>query len=201
MLDKDSLDKIETLLSAKKISIYKEKYSSQWFEYYKLELKEAKEILVSLHFLEVFLRNRISNKFTSEYGEWIIEINYKFDLNSKEKKKIKETIQELNLRGKEVNFDNIISNLNFGFWTNLFHKSYHVSVWQKNKMLDRVFPFLRPYQRDLAKIQKELEAIRKFRNRIFHFESLYSWNLEEMKKIIDKFIYGISGIAIDEITK
>lgn len=201
MLDKETLNKIEELLSSSKILIYKEKFSDQWFEFYKLELNEAKEILVSLHFLEIFLRNKISTKFTSEFGEWVFDNKCKLKLNFREKDKIDKIISELEVRNKNVNLDNIISSLNFGFWTNLFHKPYHVPIWQQNKIIEHVFPFLKPHQRNLSKIQKEMEAIRKFRNRIFHFESLHGWNLEEMKNLIDKFIYGISGITIDEITK
>ena len=60
---------------------------------------------------------------------------------------------------------------------------------------------LKSHQRNLKKIQKELEIIRKFRNQIFHFESLQSFNTEEMKRLIFKFIYGISGVKIWEILK
>jgi hypothetical protein len=44
-----------------------------------------------------------------------------------------------------------------------------------------------------------MEEIRRFRNRIFHFESLQSWNFEEVERLIDKFIYGICGARIKEI--
>lgn len=68
-------------------------------------------------------------------------------------------------------------------------------------MIERVFPFLKSHQRNIKQIQKELEIIRKFRNRIFHFESLQSFNIEEMERLIFKFIYGISGVKIWEILK
>ena len=201
MLEKETLDKIETLLSAKKISIYKEKFSSKWFEAYKAELNEAKEIFIYLHFLEVFLRNKIAVEFSLDFGDWLFDDRCQLKLNFKEQEKIKKVIAELTKTKKEINLDNTVSTLNFGFWTNLFHKSYNYSVWQENKMIDRVFPFLKSNQRNLVKIQKEMEAIRKYRNRIFHFESLQSWNFEEMKNLINKFIFGISGVLISEIIK
>jgi len=68
-------------------------------------------------------------------------------------------------------------------------------------MPTRVFPFLKPHQRDLKQIQKEMEAIRKFRNRVFHFKNLQSWNFEEMKKLIDKFIFGVGGVDMLDILK
>lgn len=201
MLEKETLNRIETLLSYKKISIYKKEFSDQWFEAYKLELQEAKEIFIYLHFLEMFLRNKIAIEFSSDFGDWLCNDECQLKLNFKEKEKVKKAIEELTRTKKEINLDNIVSNLNFGFWTNIFHKSYNYSVWQQNKMTDRVFPFLKPNQRNLVNIQKEMEAIRKFRNRIFHFESLQSWNREEMKNLINKFIFGISGVQISEIIK
>lgn len=201
MLEKETLNRIETLLSYKKISIYKKEFSDQWFEAYKLELQEAKEIFIYLHFLEMFLRNKIAVEFSLDFGDWLCDDECQLKLNFKEKEKVKKAIEELTRTKKEINLDKIVLNLNFGFWKNLFHKSYNYSVWQNNKMTDRVFPFLKPNQRNLVNIQKEMEAIRKFRNRIFHFESLQSWNREEMKNLINKFIFGISGVQISEIIK
>jgi len=66
-------------------------------------------------------------------------------------------------------------------------------------MIERVFPFLKNHQRNLKTIQKELESIRRFRNRIFHFESLTNLDCEGTAQLINKFIYGISGVEIKKI--
>lgn len=194
-----TLKQIEELLSPRKMAHYKNKYSERWFEAYKSELQQAKEVFIYLHFLEIFLRNKISFEFRIEFGDWLLNTRSSLKLNFKEQEKVSKTIFELARSGKEVSADHVISNLNFGFWTNLFHKSYNYPVWQKNKMIERIFPYLKDYERNLKKIQKELEKIRKFRNRIFHFENLQSWNFDEMKGLIEKFIYGISGVKISEI--
>ncbi|MFT7086664.1 MAG: hypothetical protein ACJAZX_000077 [Rickettsiales bacterium] len=195
------LSTIETLLSVKKITFYKEKFGDSWFEVYKAELGQAKEIFVCLHFLEIFLRNKISIELSQDFGNWLFDKKCSLKLNQREQEKITIVIETLNKTGKEISQDNIISNLNFGFWTNLFHKSYNYPIWQNNKILERVFPYLKNHNRNLKQIQKEMEAIRKFRNRIFHFENLQSWNFEEMKELIDKSIYGISGSKIKDILK
>jgi len=192
------LNQIEVLLSAKKTAIYKEKYSNQWFSAYKNELKKSQELFIYLHFLEIFLRNKISNEFKNEFGDWVFDEKCKLQLTFKEKEKVEKVLLELGKTKKDLNLDNVVSNLNFGFWTNLFHKSYHVPVWQRNAMIERVFAFLKPHQRNLKNIQQELEEIRKFRNRIFHFETMQAWNFEEMKMQIDKFIYGIGGFGFDD---
>ena len=198
-MNDEFLDKLEELLSKNKVKPYKEKFSKNWFEAYKLELEQAKEIFIYLHFLEIFLRNKINNEFSIEFGNWLFDQNRglsiikgselssalkKFDptinsasdfanltksstntgsnpllldnpenctlkLNFKEQEKIDKVIVELTQTKKEINLNNIVSSLSFGFWTNLFHKSYHVPVWQKNNMMERVFPFLKPNQRNL----------------------------------------------------
>lgn len=195
------LNKLEELLSPKKVAAYKIKFSDSWFEAYKSELELAKEIFAYLHFLEIFLRNKIATEFNADFSDWLVDSRSTLKLNFREKEKVGKVLTELSKMGKEPNLDNIISSLNFGFWTNLFHKSYHVQVWQRNKMLERVFPFLKSHQRDLKQIQTEMEAIRKLRNRIFHFENLQSWNFEEMRKLIDKFIFGVGGVDMAKILK
>lgn len=242
-MNDEFLDKLEELLSKKKVEPYKKKFSDKWFEAYKSELEQAKEIFIYLHFLEIFLRNKINDEFSIEFGNWLFDQNRglsningselsfaleTFDptinsasdfanltksstntgsnpllldnpenrtlkLNFKEQEKIDKAIVELTQTKKEINSDNIVSSLSFGFWTNLFHKSYNYPVWDRSKMMERVFPFLKPHQRNLKQIQKEMEAIRKLRNRVFHFENLQSWNFAEIKKLVDKFIYGVGG--------
>lgn len=193
------LDKIEQLLSKKKVEPYKNNFSSNWFIAYKSELEQAKEIFIYLHFLEIFLRNKIASEFSIEFGNWLFDKSCALKLNLKEQEKIDKIITELTKTKKEINLDNIISNLNLGFWTNLFHKSYNYQVWQKNKMLERVFPFLKPHQRNLRQIQKEMEAVRKLRNKVFHFENLQSWDFNLMKNLINNFIFGVGGFDMVDI--
>lgn len=198
MTTKEILDQLEPLVSSAKAALYKNKNAGNWLIAYKAEVNLAKEMFIYLHFLEIFLRNKITAQFALDFGDWLCSARFNFKFDLKEKEKIGHVLAALNKSKKEINSDNIVSNLSLGFWTNLFHKPY-TKAWQKNKMIERVFPFLKSNQRDLKQIQKELEAIRKFRNRIFHFESLGSWNFEEMGNLINKFIHGISGVQIREI--
>lgn len=198
MTKKEILDQLEPLVSSAKAAVYKNQNADDWLGAYKAEITLAKEMFIYLHFLEIFLRNKIAHQFNLDFGDWLCDARFNFKFDLKEKEKISHVLMSLNKSKKEINSDNVVSNLSLGFWTNLFHKPY-TKAWQKNKMIARVFPFLKSHQRDLKQIQKELEAIRKFRNRIFHFESLSSWNFKEMENLIDKFIHGISGVKIREI--
>ncbi len=198
MIDQNTLDQIELLISSKKVASYKQSNLENWFISYRAELTQAKKFFVYLHFLEIFLRNKIASEFNLDFDEWLIGKSSKFKFNAKEQDKIDQILATLRKAKKDINANNIISNLSLGFWTNLFHRPY-AKAWQHNKMIERVFPFLKSPQRSLKQIQKELETIRKFRNRIFHFESLQNCSLEKMEQLIFKFIYGISGVKIWDI--
>lgn len=191
-------EKLENLLSFRRIEPYKTK-SSNWLEAYAVELSQAKDFYTHLHFLEIFLRNKINNEFKKIFGEWLFVRNSRLKLNFREQEKINDVLILLQQAKKEIDQDNVISNLSFGFWTNLFHKSYNYQIWQQNKMIERVFPYLSSSERNLKTIQQEMEMIRKFRNRIFHFENLREYDLQKTRSIIDKFIYGISELKISDI--
>jgi hypothetical protein len=192
---------IETLLSETRIKPYQLKDGNGWLDGYKNELNQAKELYVYLHFLEIFLRNKIDIEFSKLFGDWLVAGNGDLNLDYKEQERINEVIILLKKTKKEINQDNIVSNLNFGFWTNLFHKSYNYPIWQQHNVVAKVFPHLKSYERNINIIHKQMEAVRKLRNRVFHFENLQSWNLEEMKRLIGKFIYAISGQNLNEILK
>ena len=190
----------EDLLSSKRIEKYQKK-SNKWINLYMSEVLHSKELYVYLHFLEVFLRNKINKEFTYIYGDkWYIPKN-RSDLkfNYKEVVKLQSLIKQLKDQNKEINTNNITSNLNFGFWTNLFHKSYNFHIWQQNNSIAKVFPYLKSHDRNINQIHKEINIVRKLRNRVFHFENLIDIDLENIKKLLEKFIYGISGLNINEI--
>jgi hypothetical protein len=122
------LNKLEELLSPKKIAAYKIKFADNWFEAYKSKLALAKEVFTYLHFLEIFLRNKIAAEFSADFGDWLLDARCSLNLNFKEQEKVGKVLAELSKMDKTLDSNNIISSLNFGFWTNLFHKSYHVPV-------------------------------------------------------------------------
>lgn len=194
----DFLNKIEMLLSTKKISFYKENYHKNWLKVYIEEVYRAKELFVYLHFFEIFLRNKIATEFAKDFGDWLLNPKDNFLLNPYDQEKLDETKVRLVKSGKVLNSDNIISNLNLGFWTNLFHKSYHVCVWQKCFMTPRIFPYLKLREINLKKIQIDLEKIRKIRNRIFHFENLNEFDFDGSLQLVERFFYGVAGVKFEE---
>jgi hypothetical protein len=84
--------------------------------------------------------------------------------------------------------NDIVAALDFGYWTNLFNRDLDAPLFVTT--LYKAFPFFRdrtgarknPARSDLA---RELNAIRKFRNRIMHFEPLFKGNVvDELDRIV-----------------
>ena len=70
--------------------------------------------------------------------------------------------------------DNVISELNFGFWTAFTAKRFEISLW--TPYLRHAFPHLKPQRRIL--VSTRLEKARALRNRIAHHESIFNRDLE-----------------------
>jgi hypothetical protein len=160
-LNKNSIEKY---ISYSRLNAYKS------IEEYKQNILYSQEYYILLCILEISLRNSINYYFKFKFGnDWN---NHKF-LHYDSLAKIKEVQKRIILSKKELTHEQIISELSFGFWSSLFRKSY------TNKMrltdLKYIFPNL-PFKKDKLVtrdyINKKLNHIRKFRNRIFHYEKI-----------------------------
>ena len=69
----------------------------------------------------------------------------------------------------QITIDKLVSELTLGFWTSLFNKNYAKDFW---KPLMYAFPLLNNQQKHRNVIAFKLNNIRKFRNRIFHYEPI-----------------------------
>lgn len=65
--------------------------------------------------------------------------------------------------------DKVVAELTFDFWTAFFNKQYAKDCW---KPLMYAFPMLATPNKRRDKISYKLNHIRKFRNRIFHYEPI-----------------------------
>ena len=159
----------------------------------------CKHYYVLLAVLEVSLRNSISCHFEKNIAqEWM---NNKF-LNISSKRKIQEVKIRLSPIEKNISNDKIISELSFGFWTSLFKKNYETTM--RIKAIKSIFPNL-PNQNDKFidrnYINKKLNHIRIFRNRIFHYEKIIDngkfTNIEDdIFEILEYFDVDIKEFAV-----
>lgn len=176
-----------------KISLIKKYISTERFRSYSgideyLEnLVFSKKAYIPLSILEISLKNSINDLLTDKLGEnWLENKDF---LTNDSLKKIDEARNILFKRGEPISKSKIIAELSFGFWVNLFKKPYEMKL--RTKDIQKIFTNLPPKKEKIINrevIYKELNHIRNFRNRVFHYE-----------KVINKDNYNQIFDEIDEV--
>ncbi|WP_198304820.1 hypothetical protein [Arcobacter vandammei] len=180
-------------LSTQRLNVYVD------FEEYQHNLKNSKESYVLLCMLEVSLRNSINHCFLENISTNWLENDF---LNSNSKNKINEVKQRINKSSNTDIHNKIISELSFGFWTALFRKDYaHI---MRIKTIKDIFPNLPKASEkfiDRDYMNKKLNHIRIFRNKVFHYDKII--NKKEFENIYNDIyeILGYFDIEIAEFTK
>lgn len=156
---------------------------------YQANLVISKQSYIPLSVLEVSLRNSIDALLSYKVCEdWHKDETF---LTRDSAFKIKQAIELLERRRESISKHKVIAELSFGFWVNLFKKPYDKKL--RINDLRKIFPNLPPKTEKLMnreKIYKELNHIRNFRNRVFHYE-----------KVVNKDNYNMVFEEIDEILK
>lgn len=146
-------------------------------ELYLLNCRLSESLYAPLHFLEVCLRNRISDEARRLAGGepeilWFEMPN--FQLVEKQKRQLDKAKVDLALERKLPTPGRIVAALSFSYWTSFlnrayephWHKGFHRIVRRRDgKGLKR---------RELA---EPLDRLRRLRNRIAHHEPILAWNL------------------------
>ncbi|MCT7531085.1 Abi family protein [Aliarcobacter cryaerophilus] len=176
-----------------KISLIKKYISSERFRSYSgideyLEnLVFSKKAYIPLSILEISLKNSINDLLTDKLGEnWLENKDF---LTNDSLRKIEEAKKILYKRAEPISKSKIIAELSFGFWVNLFKKPYEKKL--RTKDIQKIFTNLPPKKEKIINrevIYKELNHIRNFRNRVFHYE-----------KVINKDNYNQIFDEIDEV--
>lgn len=176
-----------------KISLIKKYISSERFRSYSgideyLEnLVFSKKAYIPLSILEISLKNSINDLLTDKLGEnWLENKDF---LTNDSLRKIEEAKKILYKRAEPISKSKIIAELSFGFWVNLFKKPYEMKL--RTKDIQKIFTNLPPKKEKIINrevIYKELNHIRNFRNRVFHYE-----------KVINKDNYNQIFDEIDEV--
>ena len=162
-------ENLEKLLSAKRIETYYKLFKSdktKAIEYYQLNTKISEAFYPMLANLEIVLRNSVHQSFSIRFKteNWfeILDFQELVDQVNIAKSKITKNRQQLSC-------DKIVAELTFGFWTSLFNKQYAKLFWRP---LMFALKELDNKHKDRDKIAYKLNQVRKFRNRIFHYEPI-----------------------------
>ena len=164
-----NIDNLEQLLSVKRLETYYKQFNgnkNKAIEYYQLNTQISESFYPLLSNLEIALRNSIHKSFSLRFGteSWFENIIFQELKDHVNIAKSKITKSKLFLTN-----DKIVAELTFGFWTSLFNKQYAQLFW---KPLMFVFKDLEIELKHRDKIAYKLNNIRKFRNRIFHYEPI-----------------------------
>ena len=154
----------DKFISVKRLLNYKN------FTEYKQNIYLSEKYYILLSIFEVTLRNSINSYFITKISKEWLDSNI---LHNDTKQKIKEAKNKILHRKEILSHDKMIAELSFGFWTSLFRKSY--SNMLRIKDLKSIFPNLPTKNKIIINrnlVNNHLNEIRKFRNRIFHYERI-----------------------------
>lgn len=150
---------------------------------YRWNLALGRSFYPSIGLLEVTLRNNLHRVISEFYKtpRW-----YEQDppvLREIERDAILKAKVQLQNNRKPEEPDRLIAELSFGFWTGLLGTDYEQQIWHRNGNLAKAFPHIPKKCRTRANIERKLQIIRKFRNRISHHEPIFK--MDSLKDISD----------------
>ena len=184
-------NELEKLFGKSRVQKYKS-LNQEWLYLCEKNIDISESFYRKLYIFETFLRNRIDIEFTKTFGKnWLVLNQTKFQFQERGVDKIKEV--HTRFKNTDLTHNMILENLTFGFWVGLFHGYYNRQIWGKKdcNMMARIFPHLTEKQRAFKKISKDIDTIRKLRNKIFHFADILSENLDEMETLLTKYTKGV----------
>lgn len=180
------IDIIIKYLSSYRFESYEMLYSTYFtdvsdgpLDLYKANINFSKDIYELLSYFEIFFRNKIDmilSKYICE--DWIDNIKWR----DKHLLQISEAKDKLKRKKKQYNKNDIIANLQLGFWIHLFDKNYQSLLW--HKALNKIFPV----RTNRQEISNQLKDVGELRNRISHYEIIikdFAFLQKNIKNIVN----------------
>lgn len=200
-MNNSNFNNIEKMISTMRLTSYRSsknyingicnipKNNKELVTNYILNAKLSENFYFLLQNLEVSLRNAIYDNFNSHFGS--IDFFYLNNFKTKDSKNYDISLEFHSFSCwkmiGDVKFQfyknrippthgKIISELNFGFWTTLLEEKYYTPlIWRQ--IFKNVFPHF-PHghiiDNDVPIVSDKINKIRKFRNRIFHYEPIFN---------------------------
>lgn len=191
-LARDKASSIESAISSIRLSTYKNASPhGSGLEVYLWNANIAGVFLFPLHICEITMRNAAANALAHVYGpNWPWEKGFIYSLR-KSKGGYSPRSDLINVAKKAQSAAQVIPELKFVFWQNLFTQSFENDIWNKNlpAVIHNVpsgypIPVMREH------IYGLLRDVRLLRNRIAHHEPLINRNLmEDYGKILSLIGY------------
>lgn len=131
-----------------------------------------------LQAFEFALRNVVNDAEVQSFGpRWYCDPISSAFLDDKQSCEIEKTVRKLrSLMDREPDVGEVVACLNFGFWTALLKPKYKRALW--DVQTPNSFPYLESHA-TIDDAGSCADAVRGFRNRVFHHEPLIGRNLSE----------------------
>ena len=148
----------------------------------------------TLDALEIALRNTIHSAATDVYTT-----EFWFDrpgvLLKTQPNAIRVARDALLRRSAPVTVGRIVAELHFSFWTYLLSSPYDRPLWQPTgyRLLREAFPHVPFRQRTRKAVHNRYDAIRRLRNRVFHYEPI--WNRANLAQDHRDILEAITWIS------
>jgi hypothetical protein len=149
---------------------------------YEINTKLCEAMYPSLHTLEISLRNKINSVLSVKYdNDWFTNGN--IQLEQYERDTINSALIKCN-----NNLNNLVPELNFGFWKSLINKGfYQNTIW--NPCSKQIFKYAQKSELNIIDIRLKIRKILKLRNRTFHHEPIWNYlNIDIVHRDIHFFI-------------
>jgi len=153
-------------------------------ERYKNNIRISQALYPELSILEVTLRNAIDTMLKTHISEtWLEdEVKQQKILSDHEHNMLIAAYNDIkNLYPDNFTRGKVIANLTFGFWTNLCSKWYCSNIWNKGCCFRGVFVNYPHKTNNINVLAVKLRIIRRFRNRIFHYEPVFRYPKNTLK--------------------
>jgi hypothetical protein len=136
---------------------------------YERNMRLASAFYVPLQCLEICLRNRLHGAMTHAFGaDWFA--NGRPALLYHEAMVIRDLLSRLSHAATPVTPGTVVAELHFGFWVAMLGTGYDAGLWRA--VLYRAF-LNRGRRMGRSAVHGRMNALRRFRNRVAHYETIY----------------------------
>ncbi|MCG6204718.1 Abi family protein [Rhodopseudomonas sp. HC1] len=142
---------------------------------YEENMRLAEAFYSPLQCLEVCLRNALNSQMCTVFGDDWLTTN-KAPLGDGARVNIQKAIIELQRHGHSATQDDIVAELNLGFWVGLLGPAYDATLWRMT--LYKAFNASGGQKRSV--VHGRFNALRRFRNRVAHHEPIFQKPLEQL---------------------
>ncbi|RLD89671.1 MAG: hypothetical protein DRJ09_06195 [Bacteroidetes bacterium] len=183
---------LQKILSKERLEPYL-KFHSDNFEnaitHYKANIEISETFYPMLSILEVTLRNNMDFQLRRKFENknWFENQDFIKIVSPFQIDRVSEARNKILREKKIITTGRVIAELSFGFWTSLLDSKFEKTLWKNIRL---AFPNCPKNIRKRKTMSSKFNGIRKFRNRIFHHESVF-WNIAALINYYNEIIEGI----------